>query len=289
MNFNKRLFSSIRSNTVSVWCSVRNKSFYQKRSAGPKDLNRDDEWKCDTWTKLQLNRIAASNAYQLPGSTKSDPSQPQPAASQNKLKICQWNPECICPNFWNSPIYLPTMTLMFWLSRSQSYKNLTRLHLLKATPKYKKIAITSFEVESYFLRKQTSSLRNYIPSRKLAWRSSLFVYKQLNELGSNSLKYIYLLILLIKTRFILYSSSQHQLRLSLATLIDTQLWDPLQHLDYQGNEILDRILNNSLHILNDGSATWTSCIAGNDSAPWHLPQWQKLISKDILWSSRTYW
>lgn len=178
---------------------------------------------------------------------------------------------------------------MFWLSRSKSYKNLTRLHLLKVTPQYKKIAITSFEVDSYFLHKQTSSLRNYIPSRKLAWRSSLFVYKQLNELGSNSLKYICLLILLIKTRSILYSSSQHQLRLSLATLIDTQLWDPLQHLDYHGNEILDRILNNSLHMLNDGSSTWTSCIAGNDSAPWHLPQWQKLISKDILWSSRTYW
>lgn len=34
-----------------------------------------------------------------------------------------------------------------------------------------------------------------------------------------------------------------------------------------GDEILDWILSNNLHVLNDGSATQTSRITGNDSTP----------------------
>ena len=35
----------------------------------------------------------------------------------------------------------------------------------------------------------------------------------------------------------------------------SQMWDPIQPQDQCGDEILDWILDNDLHILNDGSAT----------------------------------
>ena len=35
----------------------------------------------------------------------------------------------------------------------------------------------------------------------------------------------------------------------------SQMWDPIQPQDQRGDKILDWILNNDLHILNDGSAT----------------------------------
>ena len=46
-----------------------------------------------------------------------------------------------------------------------------------------------------------------------------------------------------------------------------QMWNSFQPQDQPGNEILDWILDNDLHILNDGSATRTSRITGNDSTP----------------------
>ena len=48
---------------------------------------------------------------------------------------------------------------------------------------------------------------------------------------------------------------------------DFQMWDSLQPQDQRGDEILDWILDNDLHILNDGSATRTSRITRNDSTP----------------------
>ena len=45
------------------------------------------------------------------------------------------------------------------------------------------------------------------------------------------------------------------------------MWDSSQPQDQRGDEILDWILDNDLHILNDGSATRTSQITGNDSTP----------------------
>ena len=47
----------------------------------------------------------------------------------------------------------------------------------------------------------------------------------------------------------------------------SQMRDPLQLQDQHGGRILDWILDNDLHILNDGSATRTSQITGNDSTP----------------------
>ena len=47
----------------------------------------------------------------------------------------------------------------------------------------------------------------------------------------------------------------------------SQMWDSLQPQDQRGDKILDWILDNDLHILNDGSASRTSWITGNDSTP----------------------
>ena len=45
------------------------------------------------------------------------------------------------------------------------------------------------------------------------------------------------------------------------------MWDPLQPQEQRGDEILDWILDNEIHVLNDGSATQTSRITSNDSTP----------------------
>ena len=47
----------------------------------------------------------------------------------------------------------------------------------------------------------------------------------------------------------------------------SQRRDPIQPQDQRGDEILDWILDNDPHSLNDGSATGTSRITGNDSTP----------------------
>ena len=47
----------------------------------------------------------------------------------------------------------------------------------------------------------------------------------------------------------------------------SQMWDSFQPQDQRGDKILDWILNNGLHILNNGSATRISRITGNDSTP----------------------
>ena len=67
--------AALRSSTVPVRCNACNKGFHQKCSTGPKALTRDDQWKCDKCTKLQQNRLVASNTCQISGSTDSTPSQ----------------------------------------------------------------------------------------------------------------------------------------------------------------------------------------------------------------------
>ena len=80
---------SLSSNIVPVRCRACNKGFHQKCSAVPEVSNSDDQWKSDAWIKVQQNQITVSSVCQLPGSTNSIPSQPQLAASCNKLKIYQ--------------------------------------------------------------------------------------------------------------------------------------------------------------------------------------------------------
>ena len=60
------------------------------------------------------------------------------------------------------------------------------------------------------------------------------------------------------------------------------MWDSLQHQDQRGDEILDWILNNDLHILSYGSATRTSRITSNDSTP-------NISLYRSNWSAKTYW
>ena len=60
------------------------------------------------------------------------------------------------------------------------------------------------------------------------------------------------------------------------------MWDFSQPQGQLGDEILDWILDNDLHILNDGSATRTSQITGNDSTP-------NISLCGSNWSAKTSW
>ena len=91
--------ATLRSNTVSVRCSVCSKEFYQKCSTIPKASTPDIHWKCEKCTNIQQNRTYQSTNRLLPGSTNSLPSKPVPATSRNKLKIYQWNADGIRPKF----------------------------------------------------------------------------------------------------------------------------------------------------------------------------------------------
>ena len=62
----------------------------------------------------------------------------------------------------------------------------------------------------------------------------------------------------------------------------SQIWDSSQPQDQRGDEILDWILDNDLHILNDGSATPTSRITGNGSI-------SDISLCGSKWSAKTSW
>ena len=62
----------------------------------------------------------------------------------------------------------------------------------------------------------------------------------------------------------------------------SQMWDQIQPQDQREDEILDWILDNDLHILNDGSATRNSRITGNDSTP-------DISLCGSNWSAKTSW
>ena len=60
------------------------------------------------------------------------------------------------------------------------------------------------------------------------------------------------------------------------------MWDSLQPRDQHGGEIFGWILDNDLHILNDGPATRTSRVNGNDSTP-------NISLCESNWSVKTSW
>ena len=62
----------------------------------------------------------------------------------------------------------------------------------------------------------------------------------------------------------------------------SQMWDSIQTQDHRSDEILDWILDNDRHILNDGSATQTSRVTGNDSTP-------DISLCGSNWSAKTSW
>ena len=62
----------------------------------------------------------------------------------------------------------------------------------------------------------------------------------------------------------------------------SQMWDSFQPQKQRGNEILDWILDNGLHIINDGSATRTSRTTGNEST-------HGISFCGSNWSAKTSW
>ena len=203
----------------------------------------------------------------LPGSTNSLPSQPVPTTSRNKLKIYQWNADDIRPKLLelhDRPLNSDIDVLAF---RNQNYKKLIKFHLLKVTLQSEKIETTSLEAVFYSSSERTLCSRSYTLSKKLAWRSYPFASRLLNHLGLISTTSIYQIH--HHTQHNLFDPSLIKPGPSSLLLGDLnghfQMWDPIQPQDQRGDEILDWILDNDLHILNDGSATPTSGITGNDS------------------------
>ena len=67
----------------------------------------------------------------------------------------------------------------------------------------------------------------------------------------------------------------------------SHLWDHVQPPDAWGDKITDWIINNDLHVLNDGSPTRTSRITGNHTRLVTL--WSQLVNQNIMVTSRSYW
>ena len=62
----------------------------------------------------------------------------------------------------------------------------------------------------------------------------------------------------------------------------SQMWDSLQPPDSRGDKIVNWILDNNLHILNNGSATRISWIISCDSTP-------NISLCGSNWSAKTSW
>ena len=93
-----------------------------------------------------------------------------------------------CLNFVTAFLNL---TSTFWLFRNRNYGTMIKLDTLKVTPQSEKIETTSLEAFSYSSFVRTSCSRSYSHSKKLAWKSSPFVSRQLNHLGLISATSIY--------------------------------------------------------------------------------------------------
>ena len=111
-------------------------------------------------------------------------------------------------NSWNFVTTFLTLTSTFLLFRNQNYGKLIKLHPLKVTPQSENIKTTSLEAVFYSSSKQTSCLRSYTLSKKLAWRSYPFVSRLLNHLGLISTTSIYPIPQLNIIRSTLPSSNQ---------------------------------------------------------------------------------
>ena len=258
--------AALRSNTVPVRCSVCSKGFHQKCSTGPKASTRDNLWKCGKCTNIQQNCTSESTNRVFPSPTNSLPSQPVPSTTRNKLKIYQWNADGICPKLVE-----------------------LRHRLLNSD-------IDVLAVQESKLRKtdKTPSIEGYATIRKdqnntlggglLLFIRMEIVFEKLHSFKKAGIKILSIRIKATKSSWLdLYNiylpntSTQHNLfnpslikpgpsSLLLGNLNGhSQMWDPLEPQNQRGDEILDWILDNDLHILNDGSATPTSGITGNDS------------------------
>ena len=260
--------AALRSNTVPVRCSVFSKGFHQKCSTGPKASPRDNLWKCGKCTNIQQNRTSQSTNRVLPGSTNSLHSQPVPTTSRNKLKIYQWNADGISPKLielcdclLNSHIdVLAVQKSKLWKTDKtpsiEGYATIRkdRNYILGGGLLLSIRTDIVFEKLHSFEKAGMEILSIRIKATKLSWLDHYNVYLPNTSTQHN----------LFDPSFIKPGPS--------SLLLDdlnghSQMWDSLQPQDQRRDEILDWILDNDLLILNDGSATRTSRITGNDSTP----------------------
>ena len=141
-----KCFAALRSNIVPVRCNVYKKGFHKKCSTGRKALTRDDQWKCETCTKLKQNHLAASTNCQLSRPTNSTPSQPLPVASRNKLKRYQWNADGIRPKFVELRHRLINSDIDVLAVQDSKLRKVDRLHSSKVMLPSEKIETISLEV-----------------------------------------------------------------------------------------------------------------------------------------------
>ena len=244
-------------------CSVCSKGFHQKCSTGPKASTGENLWKCGKCTNIQQNRTSQSTYRVLPGSTNSLHSQPVPTTLRNKLKIYQWNAHGIRPK------------------------------LIELRDRLLNSDINVLAVQKSKIRKtdKTPSIEGYATIREdrlggglLLFIRTDIVFEKLHSFEKAGMEILSIRIKATKSSWLdLYNvylpntSTQHNLfdpslikpgpsSLLLGDLNShSQMWDPVQPQDQRGDKILGWILDNDLHILNDGSATPTSGITGNDS------------------------
>ena len=273
--------AALRSNTVPARCSVCSKEFHQKCSTEPKASTRDSYWKCDNCTNNQRNRTSQTKNRQLPVTTNSSSSQHVPTISQNKLKIYQWNADGICPK---------SIELRDRLLNSDINVLAVQKSKLRKTDK-------TPSIEGYAtIRKDRN---NTLEGGLLLFIWTDIVFKKLHSFEKAGMEILSIHIKATKWIWLdFYNvylpniSTQHNsfdpylIKLGPSSLIllngHSQMWDSLQPQDQRGDKILDRILDNDLHILNDSSATRTGRIAGNDSTP-------NISICGSNWSAKTSW
>ena len=186
-------------------------------------------------------------------------------------------------NLWNFVIFSSILILIFWLYRNPNCGKPIKFLSLKATLQSAKTVITFSEEASSFSSELTSYPKNSTLLKKLAWKSCLSVSRLLSQLGLSSTTYIFQTTQL--TQQTSFNTSLIKPGPSSLILGDfnghPQMRDSSQPQNQRGDAILDWIIDNDLHILNDGSATRTSRITGN-AAPLTSPfvgatgQWKHL-------------
>ena len=276
-------FAVLSSNTIPVRCNACKKGFHQKCNTGPKASTRGNLWKCEKCTKLQQSHLTTTTDCHLPETASSSPSQPLPVAVRNKLQIYQWNADGIRPKF---------VELRDRLINS----NIDILAVQES--KLRKADKTPF-IEGYATVRKDRN--NILGGGLLLFIRTDITFEKLHSFEKAAMEILSIRLKTTKSTWLeLYNvhlrntSIQHNLfdpsliKLGPSSLIlgdlngHSQMWDPIQTQDQRGDKILDWILDNDLHIFNDGSATRNSRITGNDSTP-------DISLSGSNWSAKTFW
>ena len=258
-------------------CSICSKGLHQKCSTRPKALTCDSHWKCDRCNNLQQNHAYESTDCQLPGSTNSSPSEPLPATSWNKLKIYQWNTDGIRPKL---------MELRDLLINSDIHILAVQESKLRKTDKTPLIeSYTTIHKDWY----------NILGAGLLIFIHTDIVFKKFHSVEKAGMEILSIRLKATKwTRLELYNEylsntpTQHTsfkpfIHSFLVTSMVTLKCGTLLNLKI--NVVMKFWLDPwqwYLHILNDGSATRTSQITGNNSTP-------NISLCGSNWSLKTSW